>query len=130
MNQAHFFEPFLKKLTRERVVPIISASVSWLIFGMTSTGVPSFPKWAMSNKVRAKRGKNLPANLKFAPTALGGASSGSELNPCMLVSQQNVGDDRVGRFGEQTAQRLRLLIVSSPRARPSSGSNFQPLKTD
>ena len=75
-------------------------------------------------------GQNLPANLKFAPTALGGASSGSELNPCMLVSQQNVGDDRVDRFGQQTAQRLRRLIVSSPRARPSSGSNFQPFKTD
>ena len=44
----------MKKLTRERVVPIISASVSWLIFGMTTSGLPSFPKWAMNNKIRAK----------------------------------------------------------------------------
>ena len=26
---------FMKKLTRERVVPIISASVSWVVFGMS-----------------------------------------------------------------------------------------------
>ena len=35
---------FIKKLTRERVVPTISASDSWLIFGMTVSGLPSFPK--------------------------------------------------------------------------------------
>src|SRR5476651_1998520 len=29
---------FMKKLTRDRVVPIISASVSWLIFAMIGTG--------------------------------------------------------------------------------------------
>jgi hypothetical protein len=28
----------MKKLTRDRVVPIISASVSWLIFAMTGSG--------------------------------------------------------------------------------------------
>ena len=44
-----------KRLTRERVVPIISASVSWLIFAMTSSGLPSFPKWAISNNARASR---------------------------------------------------------------------------
>jgi hypothetical protein len=34
----------MKKLTRERVVPIISASVSWLIFAITGSGrvVPHF----------------------------------------------------------------------------------------
>jgi hypothetical protein len=31
----------MKKLTRDRVVPIISASVSWLIFAITGSGVPS-----------------------------------------------------------------------------------------
>ena len=37
---------FRKKLTRERVVPIISASVSWLIFAMTGSGLDSRPKLA------------------------------------------------------------------------------------
>jgi hypothetical protein len=31
----------MKKLTRDRVVPIISASVSWLIFAMIGSGRPS-----------------------------------------------------------------------------------------
>lgn len=35
---------FIKKLTRERVVPIISASDSWLILGITSSGLSSLPK--------------------------------------------------------------------------------------
>jgi hypothetical protein len=35
---------FMKKLTRERVVPIISASVSWLILGTTASGAPALPK--------------------------------------------------------------------------------------
>jgi hypothetical protein len=30
---------FMKKLTRDRAVPIISASVSWLIFAMTGSGL-------------------------------------------------------------------------------------------
>ena len=33
---------FIKKLTRERVVPIISASVSWLILGITCSGEASW----------------------------------------------------------------------------------------
>jgi hypothetical protein len=33
---------YMKKLTRERVVPTISASVSWLILGTTVLGMPSF----------------------------------------------------------------------------------------
>ena len=39
---------FMKKLTRERVVPIISASVSWLILAMIGSGLPSLPKFASS----------------------------------------------------------------------------------
>ena len=46
----------------------------------------------------------------------------------MLVSQQNVVDSCLDRFGEQTALRLRLLNVNSPRARPSSSSTDQPLQ--
>ena len=43
----------MEKLTRERVVPMISASVSWLIFGMTVWGSPAFPKFASSSRTRA-----------------------------------------------------------------------------
>ena len=45
----------MKKLTRERVVPIISASVSWLIFAITGSGFPSLPKFANSRSSRASR---------------------------------------------------------------------------
>src|ERR1700720_446734 len=38
----------MKKLTRDRVVPIISASVSWLTFAMIGSGRPSLPKFARS----------------------------------------------------------------------------------
>jgi hypothetical protein len=34
----NFLNRFIEKLTRERVVPTISASVSWLIFGTTASG--------------------------------------------------------------------------------------------
>ena len=34
----------MKKLTLERVVPTISAKVSWLILGTTVCGIPSLPK--------------------------------------------------------------------------------------
>jgi hypothetical protein len=34
----------MKKLTRERVVPIISANVSWLILGTTVSGALALPK--------------------------------------------------------------------------------------
>jgi|RhiMetdeSRZDD1v2_1073273.scaffolds.fasta_scaffold208265_3 hypothetical protein len=37
---------FMKKLTRGRVVPMISASVSWLILVVIGSGAPSFPKLA------------------------------------------------------------------------------------
>ena len=50
-----FLNLFMKKLTRDRVVPIISASVSWLIFAMTGSGVPSLPKFANSRSRRARR---------------------------------------------------------------------------
>jgi hypothetical protein len=41
---------FMKKLTRERVVPIISARVSCRIFVRTGSGRPSLPKFASSKK--------------------------------------------------------------------------------
>jgi len=45
----------MKKLTRDRVVPIISASVSWLIFAMIGSGLASLPKFANSSSSRARR---------------------------------------------------------------------------
>ncbi len=50
-----FLNLFIKKLMRDRVVPTISASVSWLIFAMTGSGLPYFQKWAMSSSTRASR---------------------------------------------------------------------------
>ena len=44
---------FMNTLTRERVVPIISARVSWLNFAMTGSVFPSLPKLAISNRTRA-----------------------------------------------------------------------------
>jgi hypothetical protein len=35
------------------VVPIISASVSWLIFAMTGSGLPSLPKFAIRRSALA-----------------------------------------------------------------------------
>jgi len=40
----NFLNLFMKKLTRDRVVPIISARVSRLILGITVRGTPSLPK--------------------------------------------------------------------------------------
>ena len=44
----------MKKLTRERVVPIIPANTSWLTFGITVSGLPSFPKLASSRSARTR----------------------------------------------------------------------------
>ena len=44
----------MKKLTRDRVVPIISASVSWLIFAMIGSGLPSLPKFANRRSARSR----------------------------------------------------------------------------
>ena len=41
----------MKWLTRERVVPIISASVSWLTLAMIGSGLPSLPKLANKRRV-------------------------------------------------------------------------------
>src|SRR6185295_10458203 len=46
---------FMKKLTRDRVVPIISANVSWLNFPTIGTGTPSLPKLARRRSSRARR---------------------------------------------------------------------------
>jgi hypothetical protein len=46
---------FIKWLTRERVVPIMSASVSWLIFAIIGSGLPSLPKFANNRSSRASR---------------------------------------------------------------------------
>ena len=50
-----FLNLFMKMLTRGRVVPIISASIAWLIFAVMGSGVPSLPKFASSRRARASR---------------------------------------------------------------------------
>ncbi len=50
-----FLKRFMKKLTRDRVVPIISASVSWLTFGTTVSGLLSFPNCASKSRILASR---------------------------------------------------------------------------
>ena len=54
-SSPNFRNLFMKKLTRERVVPIISARVSWLTFAMTGSGRPSLPKFASKRRVLARR---------------------------------------------------------------------------
>src|SRR5438309_11245211 len=46
---------FMKKLTLDRVVPTLSASVSWLTFGTTGSGRPSLPKLASNRRILARR---------------------------------------------------------------------------
>ena len=45
----------MNKLARDLVVPIISASVSWLIFAMTGSALTSFPKFAIKRRTLARR---------------------------------------------------------------------------
>lgn len=46
---------FMKKLTRDRVVPIISARVPWLTFRLAPSDLDRVPKLASNNRVRANR---------------------------------------------------------------------------
>src|SRR5208283_5863767 len=48
-----FLKRFIKKLTRDRVVPIISANVSWLILATTVSGLLSLPSCASNNRLLA-----------------------------------------------------------------------------
>src|ERR1700730_15477296 len=65
---------FMKKLTRDRVVPIISASVCWLIFAIIGSGFPSLPKFASSIEgrsvpMRALRSKLMSSHMPPVPPA-------------------------------------------------------------
>ena len=46
----NFRNLFMKKLTRDRVVPIISASVSWLTFAITGSGLTFLAKIRQQKK--------------------------------------------------------------------------------
>ena len=50
-----FLNLFKKWLTRYRVVPTISASVSWPILVGIGSGRPSLPKFASNRRSRARR---------------------------------------------------------------------------
>jgi len=54
IDKSFFLNLFMKKLTRDRVVPIISASVSWLRATGMGTGPSSLPKFAKRRR-RARR---------------------------------------------------------------------------
>ena len=58
INQAQLSKFVHEEATRPRVVPIISASVSWLIFAAMGSGRPSLPK-NYSKRSRAKRSVEL-----------------------------------------------------------------------
>ena len=45
----------MKKLTRERVVPIMSANASWVIGGIKVSSSPGLPNEAINKRVRARR---------------------------------------------------------------------------
>lgn len=45
----------MKKLTRDLVVPVISANVSCVILGIRDSGSPGLPNSAMSNRILANR---------------------------------------------------------------------------
>src|SRR5580700_8897678 len=45
----------MKKLTRDRVVPTISAKVSWLSLGTDISETPSVPNCAINRRTRANR---------------------------------------------------------------------------
>jgi hypothetical protein len=55
VNKTQFSNFVHEKLTRDRVVPIISASGSWLTFAMIGSGRLSLLKFASSGRVRARR---------------------------------------------------------------------------
>jgi hypothetical protein len=54
-NEASLRKRFMKKLTRDREVPIISAKVSWVIGGINGSGSPGLP--------------TPPATKEFSPNA-------------------------------------------------------------
>ena len=55
LDEAQFLNLFMKKLTRERVVPIISASIACDTLGSTFCGRSCLPYRARSRRVRASR---------------------------------------------------------------------------
>jgi hypothetical protein len=46
----NFLNLFIKKLTRERVVPTISANVSWLNLGIATSGLSFFAEVSKQQK--------------------------------------------------------------------------------
>src|ERR1700676_2929274 len=64
---------FMKRLTRDLVVPTISASVSWLIFAMIGSGFASLPKFAIRRSSLARR---FSLELKGAVAELVGIEGG------------------------------------------------------
>ncbi len=89
----------MKKLTRDRVVPIISASVSWLIFVMIGSGLSSLPKFASSRSRQPHDDGVCHRHGRCHPVPLSGQTSFSEeiirtknCNDGFLTNLRNDGD--------------------------------------
>ena len=54
-DKASLRKRFMKKLTRDLVVPTISAKVSWVIGGINDSGSPVLPNSASNKRILAKR---------------------------------------------------------------------------
>ena len=84
VNEAALRNLFMKWLTRERVVPIISASVSWLIFATRGSGRPSLPKLASSSSlmiVRAVRPSSIACPIRNRKMDIGDVDQQAQCRP-------------------------------------------------
>jgi hypothetical protein len=57
----------MKKLTRERVVPILSARPSWLILAITAAGFPSFPRFGQQQQLQIASARRFLARYRPLP---------------------------------------------------------------
>jgi hypothetical protein len=95
----------MKWLTRDRVVPIISARVAWLMFGLIGCGPPSLPKFASNRKQPRKlllaRIEELINQVLFDPAVPGQEMGHEQLGKFRLIV--NRGDNRGFRDGRDDA---------------------------
>jgi hypothetical protein len=95
-----------KKLTRDRVVPIISASVFWLIFAIIGSGLASLQKFASSSRSRARRFagiEELIHQVLFNPDSPG--------QKCEMKISENAGSSRSTRITLVFSSRMTMHSV-------------------
>jgi hypothetical protein len=91
-----------KKLTRDRVVPIISASVFWLIFAIIGSGLASLPKFASSSR-RFAGIEELIHQVLFNPDSPG--------QKCEMKISENAGSSRSTRITLVFSSRMTMHSV-------------------